>query len=280
MSEAFIFKCPVCSEPLSLKDRSYLCENRHSYDLSRQGYVNLLLSQHKRSRHPGDSDEMILSRQRFLEKGYYQILAQALVHSVSAQASGLTGLQRILDLGCGEGYYLQALRQAESDSERFKLAGIDISKRAVHELAKRKLGVQVAVASSNNLPFFDQSFDLLLSIFAPLNVQETHRVLAPGGQLLMVGPAEAHLEGLMREIYTEVFQHKGNFVGLDASPEFQLLETLEIQESISVAGEDILDLLTMTPYYWHTPPERKAQLEQLSQLETPIHFYLKRYAKV
>ena len=36
--------CPKCRLPLTKLDRTYKCSNNHSYDISKYGYVNLLLS--------------------------------------------------------------------------------------------------------------------------------------------------------------------------------------------------------------------------------------------
>ena len=108
------FKCPNCDQALILQEdaqpQTYRCNNQHSFDLAREGYLNLLLAQHKRSRNPGDSDDMIRSRQRFLNAGYYQPLSDAIVTAVAKANTGAE--QTVLDLGCGEGYYMQQLHLA------------------------------------------------------------------------------------------------------------------------------------------------------------------------
>jgi len=142
------------------------------------------------------------------------------------------------------------------------------------------LGVQLAVASAKDLPFFERQFDLLLSIFSPVYLEEAARVLKDDGIFIMVGPGKTHLKGLMQAIYTDVFEHRGNYAELAQSPLFQWQDTIEIIQEITVAGSDILDLLTMTPYYWHTPPEQKMHLETMSELKTPIHFQIQTYFKV
>lgn len=268
------FKCPHCELPLALNGRSYRCQNNHTYDIAREGYVNLLLSQHKKSRNPGDSKEMINSRQRFLNKGYYQILADAVAELVSAD-------DRVLDIGCGEGYYLAQLRQARPS---LQLAGIDMSKTAVRLAAKRKMDAQLsncklAVISAYALPFFDGVFETAVSIFSPISPAETARVLVENGRLLMVGPGEEHLRGLAEQIYDEIVPHEGNHSLLDEAPEFKLQSQQEIKETITVAGEDVHDLLMMTPYYWHSKPEQQEKLANLSQLETTIHFYINEYRR-
>ncbi len=265
-----IFKCPHCGLPLTVESRSYRCDNNHTYDIAREGYVNLLLSQHKKSRHPGDSKEMIRSRQRFLNKGYYQILADAV-----AQSTGRS--QNLLDIGCGEGYYMEILRAAIPS---LHLAGIDMSKTAVRLAAKRKMNAHLAVISAYALPFFDEVFDTAVSIFSPISPEETGRVLAENGRLIMVGPGEEHLRTLAEQIYERIVPHKGNYDLLDDAAAFTLQSQQEIKQSIIVDGEDVHDLLMMTPYYWHTKPEQQEKLAQLPQLETNIHFYINIYEKL
>lgn len=278
IDSTFQFKCPICNLPLTLHSASYACKNKHTYDVSREGYVNLLLSQHKRSRHPGDSQEMIKSRQRFLNNGYYQVLSDAIIRCVDISAQ--TSSQRLLDIGCGEGYYMQQLREVSNRASiPLFLAGIDVSKPGVLLAAKRKIDAQLAVISAFLLPFFDKSFDTVLSIFSPICASETTRILSDNGRIIMVGPGEQHLTGLTSHIYDRTIPHEGNYQVLDTAPEFKLQDQQEIKEIISVKGEDILDLLNMTPYYWHIQLEQKHKLTTLDLLETSIHFYIRTYVK-
>ena len=53
------YSCPLCHAPLSRSDNHYSCPQRHQFDLAKEGYVNLLPVQFKRSRDPGDSAEMM-----------------------------------------------------------------------------------------------------------------------------------------------------------------------------------------------------------------------------
>ena len=278
MPNIFEFKCPVCDHLLFLRSGSYACENKHSYDVSREGYVNLLLSHHKRSRNPGDSGEMIKSRQRFLSTGYYQVLYDAILDCVASLPQGFD--QNLLDIGCGEGYCMEQLRKASNHASAIlRLAGIDISKLAVRLAAKRKMNAQLAVISAYALPFFDKTFDTALSVFSPISASETARILANNGRAIMVGPGEHHLLGLTSQIYDKTILREGNYQVLDNAPEFRLQHQREIKETISVKGEDVLDLLTMTPYYWRTNPKQRDKLANLALLGTPVHFHIKIYAK-
>ena len=91
--------CPICEKPLYLQERTLVCPENHSFDIARQGYVNLLPVQRRHSAHPGDTKEQVASRREFLEGGFYAPIADALI--AAAQKYGASG--PVLDVGCGEG---------------------------------------------------------------------------------------------------------------------------------------------------------------------------------
>jgi len=278
MPKQLQFKCPSCAEPLTKQKRSYHCLNNHTFDEAKEAYVNLLLAQHKKSKNPGDNDEMIKSRQAFLNKGYYALLSSKIVEIISNSPKAFQ--QNILDIGCGEGYYMNELVKADKKQE-LTLAGIDISKTAVKLSGKRKMNALLAVASAYDLPFLNHDFDTIISVFSPISADEINRLLKhKNGQILMVGPAPEHLKELTAYIYEEVLPHKGNYSVLEGEDNFILEEQIEIKKEIIVKQEDILDLLRMTPYYWQTTLEIKEKILALTKLTTTIHFYLQVYKKI
>ena len=115
--------CPICGNELHKEEKTCRCPSGHSFDIARQGYVNLLTVQQKHSLNPGDTREQVLSRRAFLEAGYYAPIAGALIDT--AKELGASG--PILDVGCGEGYYSSRLAGALGG----ELVGLDISKEAV-----------------------------------------------------------------------------------------------------------------------------------------------------
>lgn len=271
------FKCPSCGGPLQLvansAQKTFACDNNHCFDLAKEGYLNLHLAQNRRSRNPGDNDDMIRSRQRFLNAGYYEDLALAIASGIEEKAAD----KRLLDIGCGEGYYLAQIRKA---CPELQLLGIDIAKTAVKLAAKRKINAQLAVDSGFKIPLFDNSMDTAISVFSPISASETSRVLRPGGQLIMVGPGEHHLSGLTQHIYEQPSAHSGNYQALDDSQAFELQRQTEVDKNISVEGAAIADLLHMTPYYWHAKPEQQKKLANLQHLETRVQFNIRWYRKL
>ena len=157
MSE--IIKCPVCNHLLSKEGNTFKCENNHTFDLAKEGYLNLLLNAKKTS---GDSKEMMAARRDFLAKGYYEKLSDR----VNQRLNNLSSTnQTIVDIGCGEGYYLSRF-QKEMAPESTKLYGMDISKLGIRMAAKKNTTIQWLVANFANLPFTDKSVSTVLSMFA------------------------------------------------------------------------------------------------------------------
>ena len=54
-----MFICPICKSKLNIDGKTYRCENNHSFDIAKQGYVNLLPVNKKHSDNPGDSKDMV-----------------------------------------------------------------------------------------------------------------------------------------------------------------------------------------------------------------------------
>ena len=121
-----LLMCPVCREALTLNERTWRCANSHSYDVAKQGYVNLHVVQHKHSKNPGDTPESVQARRAFLSAGHYAPLQQAVVNKVRELR-----IENLLDIGCGEGYYTDAMQ-----AEVLQCVGVDIAKNAVQVAAK------------------------------------------------------------------------------------------------------------------------------------------------
>ena len=150
--------CPICAGVLERIEKSYRCQAGHSFDIARQGYVNLLPVQNKRSLNPGDTAQQVVGRRAFLDGGFYEPIAKALCDL--AQAHHCQG--PIVDVGCGEGYYSARLA-AHMGAQ---LVGLDISKEAVRYAAGRYKGHTWLCASGAHLPIKDQSAGLVTSLFA------------------------------------------------------------------------------------------------------------------
>ncbi len=247
--------CPICGKPLVRGEHSYACENRHSFDIARQGYVNLLPVQQKHSQDPGDTREQVLSRRAFLDTGIYAPILDTLIQT--AKEEGASG--EILDIGCGEGYYGAHLSQALS----LPLTGVDISKEAVRWAAGRYKGPTWLCATAAHLPVKDESVGLLTSLFALTLPEEFCRVLAPGGLYIQVVAAEDHLMGLKSIIYDQLIHKEKEPV--KQYPGLCLVRSIPISFVFTLTGEQIPRLFSMTPHLFRIG---KAGAERLAQTQT------------
>lgn len=241
--------CPHCGEALAQADASLRCANNHSYDLAREGYVNLLLANQKRRPEPGDNAAMLNARAAFLNGGGYAPLLRALLQTLPQDATG-----QLLDLGCGEGYYLDAIARARPG---LACAGLDISRAAIKLCARRGAPLSLAVASAVRLPVPDRSLDWVLSVFAPLDARQLRTKLRDGGRLIMVSPGPAHLLALKQRIYDEARLHPPA-----SAPEgFAQLTLQSVQFPLRFAGpEQLQQLLAMTPFHYRIKDAVRAQL--------------------
>lgn len=266
-------RCPLCPEPLLQSERQWRCVSGHCFDIARQGYTHLLPVQFKRSAQPGDSQEMVSARQRFLEAGYYQPIKDRLIERVEDYSQSLKEPAAIVDAGCGEGYYSAHLARALPNAD---IAAIDISKFALRSAARRSAAITWLVASASALPMFDHSVDIIISLFAPLHAAEFKRVLKPGGMLLVATTGPAHLIELRRLIYPDV-RAESYQPAKDLAPHFDtgIAKSQSINEQLRLPDNpSIQDLLAMTPHYWRTTLERKQALAQHPELTVTLDIQL------
>lgn len=270
--------CPICAAPLTLasSDKSYQCANRHSFDVAREGYVNLLPVQYKHSIEPGDSKTMLSARRAFLEAGHYLPLAQAIAMMAFAHHSENTTV-RILDVGCGEGYYTRQLMQLSPAGQCLELHGVDIAKIAVAVAAKKLPAARYIVASSHRLPYADQYFDVLLRVFAPSNDIELKRLLKPSGRLLIVTPGPRHLAQLKALLYEEVNEHAEE---VELPDGFERLASQRISRWINPEPIERAALLQMTPFAWRANQQTWEALEDPEALLIETDFILTLARKV
>lgn len=273
--------CPICAQPLlcDSSHRTWCCDNGHSFDVAKQGYVNLLPVQNKRSKDPGDSKAMVQARAEFLRAKYYQPLADKVAQVV------LNGKpQTVLDAGCGEGYYLrELLAEADLRQQPLRCVGLDISKWAVQFAAKQAAAAHATctwlVASNSQIPLPTNSVDTLLCLFGFPVSAEFNRVLKPSGRLIMVDPASSHLLELKQIIYPQVNSKPEQLpVPADTwqlTDEQRLTFTLELTER-----EHIQQLLTMTPHLYRASSEGRARAAALEHITVTADMWVRTFVSV
>jgi len=264
--------CPYCKNPLLATDnKSYACLLNHNFDISKEGYINLLPVNKKKSKSPGDNEMMISARRNFLELGFYDPLIESLKKIIQEDFTFKNNHFVALDAGCGEGYYSEKVMNNISGVSS-QIFGTDISKYAVKNAAKKYKNNFYFVSSVFNLPVANQSADLILSIFSPFQSEEFKRVLAKDGHVIIVSPGENHLKELAELIYDNFRPHESNVI--------ERMETSFTQHTTKKAtfnihikdNASLLILLKMTPYYWSTSKENLAKIENCKDINITCDF--------
>lgn len=256
--------CPMCGgELLPTDSYALVCPDKHSFDISRQGYVNLLASPVK----PDYGAELFEARWRVCRSGFFDGLLDELrgivIQTIPSEQHGRTVL---LDAGCGEGSHLARLTAGiGSDiSKRIIGVGADISKDGVRIAAREYPGLLWCVADLARLPLADHSVDVVLNILSPANYAEFRRVLKPGGTLVKAVPGGGYLSELRQEFHPEKQnEYSGERVKKLFKESFPLAETRHVLYTVNVEGETLRDLVDMTPLSWHVPEaSRKAVIDR------------------
>ncbi|MBQ5777272.1 MAG: methyltransferase domain-containing protein [Oscillospiraceae bacterium] len=267
------FICPVCGAPLSKNDKVYFCENSHSFDISRKGYVNLLMSSGKGKIH-GDDKKMIAARADFLNRGFYDKLSQK-VSELVAEYTKNGGV--VLDAGCGEGKYTADIyTYAKENGKDLDVIGVDISKDAVNLAASRSRELLLAVASAASLPLSDGSVDVIVNIFAPFFAEEFSRVLAPNGVAVRVYPLARHLFELKELVYENPYENP--------EPDmeecgFSICERLALCYDMTLCASDAMSLFEMTPYFYRTGERDREKICTIDTISVRAEFGITVYKK-
>lgn len=265
-----MWSCPVCKGALSEQERTLSCAQNHRYDRAKEGYVNLLLANQKRSKEPGDSKEMVAARRAFLEGGHYDPLIESIASLITTHADSDRQLH-LFDAGCGEGYYLNGVATQLTGQDRFGSGyGCDIAKVAVQKAAKKYKALNFAVASTFNLPVLTDSCDGVMQVFAPAAPSEVSRILRSGGIWLQVNPGPEHLCEMKQMIYEHADKHEvieQTPEGFDLVEEDNLTFTVKLQDSGACEN-----LLKMTPFYWSADDNAKQKMAAgLSDVTADFH---------
>ena len=258
-ASATAFACPICRENLTLVETSLKCCNRHSFDLSKFGYVNLA-PQIKQS--ANYDKENFQNRQQILEAGFYQAILEAVSDLLASSKTTTT----ILDIGCGEGFYSRKLQESHSEKTFY---AFDISKDSVQIAAKSEpnWSVNWFVGDLARLPIKDASMDILLDIFSPANYGEFRRVLPKDGILIKVIPTENHLKEIRQRVQDQLTNK--DYSNQDIKNHFQEHFTILSNQTASltktITADQLQALLSMTPLLFHID-QTKIDWSQLTEI--------------
>ncbi len=258
-ASATAFACPICRENLTLVESSLKCNNRHSFDLAKFGYVNLA-PQIKQS--ANYDKENFQNRQQILEAGFYQAILEAVSDLLATNPSA----KIVLDIGCGEGFYSRKLQESHSGKTFY---AFDISKDSVQIAAKSEpnWAVNWFVGDLARLPIKDASMDILLDIFSPANYGEFRRVLSKDSILIKVIPTENHLKEIRQRIQDQLTNkdYSNQEIKNHFQEHFTILSSQTASLTKTITAEQLQALLSMTPLLFHID-QSKIDWSQLTEI--------------
>lgn len=256
--------CPNCKSKLIKLNNTYKCINNHSFDISKEGYINLLLNKPN----AGDNKQMIKSRKDFLELGYFDKLLNTIIEEIKKLS---LANPHILDLGCADGYYTNSISKVYPN-----IIGLDISKEAIKYAAKNYKDIIFIVGNAKEIPIKNNSIDLVINIFSPLFIDEINRVLKDNSYLIKVTPNSNHMLEIKEILYDKVYLTKEK--SIDDST-LLLTNEKNLSYKLKISNDDIINLFTMTPYSYKTSTQDIEKLKLITSLEVTLDFNISIYKK-
>lgn len=252
--------CPKCNQPLIKVEKTCKCQNKHSYDFAKEGYINLLLGE---SGVHGDDAQMVKARTSFLNTGSYLFLRDFLCELVAEENTNI-----LLDLGCGEGYYTSSFDAKEK-------YGFDLSKSALKYAAKHDKTTQYVVSSIFHIPMDNEVADTIVTCFAPIASNEIERLLKKNGCFIVVTPDENHLIELKELLYQEAYKNEVKELELSLKKE----KEFHISQEFDVDTEHLISLFQMTPYAYKTDIYALNKLQEVKEMKITASFVIRLYRK-
>lgn len=247
---AHLFRCPICSGGMTMVDQSRLvCTENHSFDLSKNGYVNLAPQAHVTKY----DKSLFEARKVVMGSGFFDPILDFLIVRLNERLT-LVGQAAILDAGCGEGSHLSGLLGKLPDNVTG--VGIDLAKEGIAAAAKEYPGAIWSVADLANCPFSDNQFDAILNILSPANYAEFTRLLKPGGLFVKVVPESGYLRELRDIFYEDKEQKEETDPVARFAEHFDVVETERITYRFPLEKGLLEPLIRMTPLSWGAGEEK------------------------
>jgi 23S rRNA (guanine745-N1)-methyltransferase len=260
-----LFKCPICNNPFQVvEDKSLKCTNNHTFDITKQGYVNLMT-------HPIKSQySKVLFETRYkiiTESKLYDPLHRELTKDI--QDYWNQNALYILDAGCGEGSHLQ---KVIDNNLTFTGIGIDITKEGIMTAAKNHPDYIWLVGDLAKSPFQDESFHVILNILSPANYNEFQRLLVDNGLVIKVVPRANYLIELRTALYKE--SDKGSYTNEDTialfEKNFDLQKTIPLTYTKTLSREELQYLVQMTPLTWNADEKDVEKFLEIDQANITV----------
>lgn len=259
-----LFKCPICSAGMEMVEQARLvCENMHSFDLAKSGYVNLAPQAHATKY----DKSLFEARTKVMGSGFFEPVLDRLSSFVNDHVSEIEE-PVLLDAGCGEGTHLKSIH-SRLTTETVGI-GIDLAKEGIAAASKAYPGFIWSVADLAAMPFQDDAVDVILNVLSPANYAEFSRLLKRGGIVVKVVPESGYLQEL-REAFYDGKQQKEETDPVERfSEHFDDVKTDRVTYTFALPDGLLAPLMRMTPLTWGASEERVRKVQHTGMKEISI----------
>ncbi len=236
------FQCPKCRSSMALINKNLICESNHSFDISKKGYVNLLLAPHDSIY----SKSLFQARQKTADAMVFHILMDAVAESIN-RLCGKESIS-ILDAGCGEGSISAGIYK-RLGARDIEFHGIDISKEGISIAGNCGLPILWSVGDLSNLPYKNEAFDVILNVLSPSNYSEFFRVMKKNSTMIKVVPGPGYLREFRNILFSST--SRASYSNQNVKDLFKKnlsnFKSQKMQYSFSPDELQLHNLIEMTP---------------------------------
>ena len=285
--------CPIDGHDMKLSDKTIYCTSGHSFDISREGYINMLTSKKRFHENVGDNKEMLLSREHFLEKGYFDFLSEEINRIIikhlrkgyEDEKEKQHASSCVLEVGSGTAFYLKNLKtEIEKELLRndFCYFGTDVSKEATKLSAKKYKDISFLVADTDfNIPFKNEVAKILLNIFSPRNSREFVRLLKNNGLLIVVIPNNNHLNELIDELgLIGIEKDKKEHLLTMFNELFKKVDERDCEQKLLMDSDSVVDIVKMGPSYKYVDNRMIQKIRNMGSIKITASFNISLYTKI
>ncbi|MFD2117449.1 putative RNA methyltransferase [Paenibacillus yanchengensis] len=287
---SLLLHCPICMASMKVQANSLVCDEHHSFDIARGGYVNVL----KKPATVKYTKSLFHARKAISESGLFDPLDQSITRLIDRYWMSKNRMPNVLDVGCGEGSRLVRIQEQlqhimtektstsseahTSDAPHIEqrasiFAGFDIAKEGIALACKHELDAAWFVADLAQCPVKDRTFDIILNILSPSHYGQFKRILRPDGLVVKVVPEQHYLHELRKMLF--VASEKQEYEGSDDSQQqfadqFRLIASERVTEQVTLNQTQVHQLLQMTPLAWHAEQQTIEAIQQLDQMNITL----------
>ena len=235
------FICPYCKEKMLLVGESLKCTNRHTFDITKKGTINFIISP-KIKESKIYNEKLFTCRRKFIENGYYADVYESIANEINNL--NLDDI-KILDLGCGEG--IHSINILNKIKNCYRYFGFDYSKDAINLASDYNSSNRFYFNGDvNNIPIASNSMDVIIDFLSPYSESEVKRVLKKGGLFIKVAPSSDYLIELRNANGLEKYQKQQEIID-NLGKHFKNILIENYHKTFKIEQDDVENLIGMTP---------------------------------